>query len=283
MGCGASIHGVDNDEDEDPGWVPDLPPLQPAKKKAAKTKTVTIAEPEVMEEPVETLTMEQIEQEADGAIAKARALMAGIQSPRPDDLELDDDILETLELDATTLEGATTSDATRLAEEAAKHAKRAGYHRAVADGDELPQQWREAGDDLESLPDAPAAAPTAAANETDKERKKREKKEAKEREKAEKKAAKEREKAEKAEAKRRKKEEKAGGGGGGGGDAAVAGEDAGAGGAAGENGAADDDKAAKKAAKKAARKAAKEAAKAGLVAEGGDGDDDGDQVMDFKG
>ena len=50
--------------------------------------------------------MEQIESEADHAIAKARALMTGL-SPRPDDLhnaaivvvEDDDDMFETVELD----------------------------------------------------------------------------------------------------------------------------------------------------------------------------------------
>ena len=155
--------------------------------------------------------MEQIESEADHAIAKARALMTGL-SPRPDDLhnaaivvvEDDDDMFETVELDSATLGHATTSDAARLADEAARHAQRAGYHRAVADGDELPQQWRGL-DDLESLPDAGAAA-RAPADETEKERKKREKKEAKEREKAEKKAAKEQAKAEKRAAKQRKKE-----------------------------------------------------------------------------
>ena len=127
MGCGSSKKVVPK-EDTDLGWVPG------EKTKKKKGKSVTIVEPH--EEPVETLTMEQIESEADHAIAKARALMTGL-SPRPDDLhnaaivvvEDDDDMFETVELDSATLGHATTSDAARLADEAARHAQRAGYYR----------------------------------------------------------------------------------------------------------------------------------------------------------
>ena len=225
MGCTASIY--EEDDESSPKGSPRS--KRPKSDKVAPKAADSDPKMDVTHDTIESFSIEEVEAEADVAIARARQLMS--TSPRRDydqavADEPDEMVFETIELDAEALEGSSASDAVRLADEATRHARKAAYHRAVANGDELPQQWRSAGsgmsmedgegandiDSLEELGDAPAPAEASGGGprpgETDKERKKREKAEAKEAKAAEKAAAKEAKKEEKERKKREKQEAK---------------------------------------------------------------------------
>ena len=221
MGCSTSVYAEDESSSTDydsPQASRTNTPAAAKPKKKVQFAPAAAALAAAENDQLPTLTAEEVELEADAAIAKARRLMSS-SAVLTDGFvvhDLDDDA-EVIDLDqgiqnSTT---ATASEAAKLAEEAAQHAMSAAYHRAVADGEELPQQWRGAGTgQLEELADAPGSAPAAPPDgETEKERKKREKREAKEAEKAarraEKAAEKEQRKAEKAEAKAAKAAAKA--------------------------------------------------------------------------